>query len=127
MKGIEKELGGSTGKKRGPDSTVSKTFKRFVQTADDERRSGALQHHSSQPAITDVLLPAFAGHCCCAGLACKKPRDHLLSGSQPRKKDHVCDGHADKGRMLGRRAAKLLAHVQDALQWVGLSSTMCMD
>ena len=26
---------------------MSKTFKRFVQTADDERRSGALQHYSS--------------------------------------------------------------------------------
>jgi hypothetical protein len=42
VKCIEKELGGSAGKKRGPDSTVSKTFKRFIQTADDERRSGAL-------------------------------------------------------------------------------------
>ena len=29
--------------------------------------------------------------------------------------------------MLGRRAAKLLAHVKDALQWAGLSSTMGMD
>lgn len=37
---IAKELGTSSGKKRGPDATVSKTFRRFVQTADDERRSG---------------------------------------------------------------------------------------
>ena len=42
MKSIEKEVG-AVGRKKGPDSTVSKTFKRFVQTADDERRSGA-QH-----------------------------------------------------------------------------------
>ncbi len=37
---IAKELGTSSGKKRGPDATVSKTFRRFVQTANDERRSG---------------------------------------------------------------------------------------
>lgn len=29
--------------------------------------------------------------------------------------------------MLGRRAAKLFAHVRDALLWAGLSSTMGMD
>ena len=40
IKSIEKEMG-ALGRRKGPDATVSKTFKRFVQTADDERRSGA--------------------------------------------------------------------------------------
>ena len=39
VKSIEKEMG-ALGRKRGVDAAVSKTFKRFVQTADDERRSG---------------------------------------------------------------------------------------
>lgn len=43
VKCIENEVG-AIGRKKGPDSTVSKTFKRFVQTADDERRSGAHLH-----------------------------------------------------------------------------------
>ena len=44
VKSIERELGGLR-RRKGPDSTVSKTFKRFVQTADDERRSGG--HHQT--------------------------------------------------------------------------------
>lgn len=51
VKSIERELG-ALGRKKGPDSTVSKTFKRFVQTADDERRSGA--HHQT-PLCTATL------------------------------------------------------------------------
>ena len=39
IKSIEKELG-ALGRKRGLDASVSKIFRRFVQTADDERRSG---------------------------------------------------------------------------------------
>lgn len=40
MQCLAKELGTSSGKKRGQEVFISKTFKRFVQTADDERRSG---------------------------------------------------------------------------------------
>ena len=39
VRSIEREMG-ALGRKRGVDAAVSKTFKRFVQTADDERRSG---------------------------------------------------------------------------------------
>ena len=39
VRSIEKEMG-ALGRKRGLDAAVSKTFRRFVQTADDERRSG---------------------------------------------------------------------------------------
>ncbi|BDA48015.1 Serine-protein kinase ATM [Coccomyxa sp. Obi] len=69
---IAKELGTSSGKKRGPDATVSKTFRRFVQTADDERRSG-------------------------------------------------------RSGMLGRRAAKLFAHVKDVLNRAGPASAIGAD
>ena len=36
-------------------------------------------------------------------------------------------GCAGQGRMLGRRAAKLFAHIRDALQWAGLSSALGTD
>ena len=39
VRSIEKEMG-ALGRKRGVDAAVSKPFRRFVQTADDERRSG---------------------------------------------------------------------------------------
>ncbi len=64
VKSIDKEVG-AVGRKKGPDSTVSKTFKHFVQTADDERRSGA-QHIASSPhyfqplAYQQLLLPGYA-------------------------------------------------------------------
>jgi hypothetical protein len=37
---INRELESSSGRKKGLDAAVSKTFKRFVQTADDEKRTG---------------------------------------------------------------------------------------
>jgi hypothetical protein len=40
VQSVEKELAAAAGKKRGPEAAVSKAFKRFVQTAEDERRSG---------------------------------------------------------------------------------------
>lgn len=40
MQSVEKDLAASAGKKKGPEAALSRTFKRLVQTAEDERRSG---------------------------------------------------------------------------------------
>ena len=36
------EFSASVGKKKGPDAAISKVLRRFVQLADDDRRTGAL-------------------------------------------------------------------------------------
>ena len=65
---INKELEHSSGKKKGPDANVSRTFKRFVQSADDEKRGGVAAHrntnspnssllpYQSLPLLGDILL-----------------------------------------------------------------------
>ncbi len=38
---VAEEIKQSSGKKRGPDAALSKTFRKLVQLAEEERRSGA--------------------------------------------------------------------------------------
>ena len=70
MQSVEKELAASMGKKKGPEAALSRTFKRLVQTAEDERRSGQAPllhthhglHGSCEGGLRDTSVLAGTGH-----------------------------------------------------------------
>lgn len=49
------EVATSVGKKKGPDAAIPKALRRFVQLADDERRTGANMHEKLQPVRLTIL------------------------------------------------------------------------
>ena len=147
MQSVDKEFASSAGKKKGPDAGVSRAFKRFVQAAEDERRSGAHRSHcctislQSHPRI--VSHPPAISPACRLCIHLRWEDDCSLSGSGHAEHYSYCsinvlEGIAqaleraimmDAGRagMLARRAAKLFAHVRDVLQAAKLGSAIGGD
>ena len=105
IKCAAEEIAASAGKKRGLDSTLARTLRKFVQTAQDEHRSGICKPSSVQrPCVVSA---------------------NLFHASV--KAAEIYKFWAGMKAPLERRAARLFKHVSDVLDQVKLGSPIGGD